>query len=64
MTAGHFLLALGVSAFMLTAIQFEERDLITLFGKDYEQYRDRVGMLTPRIRRRGRAPDAGGQSPA
>jgi protein-S-isoprenylcysteine O-methyltransferase Ste14 len=51
MTAGHLLLSLGVSAFMLIAIQFEERDLITLFGKDYEDYQGRVGMLAPRLRR-------------
>jgi protein-S-isoprenylcysteine O-methyltransferase Ste14 len=52
MTAGHLLLALGVSVFMLIAIQYEERDLVSYFGKDYEDYRGRVGMLTPRFRRR------------
>src|SRR4051812_14547738 len=52
MTAGHLLLAVGVSIYMLIAIRYEERDLIGLFGKDYEDYRARVGMLTPRLRRR------------
>jgi protein-S-isoprenylcysteine O-methyltransferase Ste14 len=52
MTAGHLLLAIGVSVFMLIAIQYEERDLVGYFGKDYEDYRGRVGMLTPRFRRR------------
>ncbi len=52
MTAGHLLLAAGMSAYMLIAIRYEEHDLIGLFGKDYEDYRDRVGMLTPRFRRR------------
>ena len=56
MTAGHFLLALGVSAYMLIAIRYEERDLTDLFGDDYRRYREDVGMLTPRFRRR-RAPD-------
>jgi protein-S-isoprenylcysteine O-methyltransferase Ste14 len=41
-----------MSAYMLVAIRFEERDLIGLFGKDYEIYRRQVGMLTPRFRRR------------
>jgi protein-S-isoprenylcysteine O-methyltransferase Ste14 len=52
MTAGHLLLAVGVSIYMLIAIRYEERDLVGLFGKDYEDYRARVGMLTPRFRRR------------
>jgi len=51
MTYGHLLLALGMSAYMLIAIRYEERDLVGLFGKDYEEYRGRVGMLTPRLRR-------------
>jgi len=50
MTAGHLLLASGVSLFMLIAIQYEERDLVGYFGEDYEDYRRRVGMLTPRFR--------------
>jgi protein-S-isoprenylcysteine O-methyltransferase Ste14 len=52
MTAGHLLLAAGVSVYMLIAIRYEERDLVDYFGKDYEDYRERVGMLTPRFRRR------------
>ena len=52
MTAGHLLLAVGMSIYMLIAIRYEEHDLIGLFGKDYERYREEVGMLTPRFRRR------------
>jgi protein-S-isoprenylcysteine O-methyltransferase Ste14 len=52
MTAGHLLLAAGMSAYMLIAIRYEEHDMIGLFGKDYENYREEVGMLTPRFRRR------------
>lgn len=52
MTAGHLLLAAGISVYILTAIRFEEHDLVSLFGKDYELYREKVGMLTPRFRRR------------
>lgn len=52
MTAGHLLLAAGMSTYMLIAIRYEERDLVAHFGSDYEVYRQRVGMLTPRLRRR------------
>ena len=52
MTMGHLLLALGMSVYMLIAIRYEERDMVRLFGRDYESYRERVGMLTPRIRRK------------
>jgi methanethiol S-methyltransferase len=51
MTAGHLLLAAGMSVYILIAIRHEERDLISLFGKDYELYREQAGMLTPRLRR-------------
>jgi protein-S-isoprenylcysteine O-methyltransferase Ste14 len=52
MTLGHLLLAAGMSAYMLIAIQFEEKDLVGLFGRDYEEYRAKVGMLAPRLGRR------------
>lgn len=51
MTVGHLALALGLSAYMLLAIRYEEKDLVELFGDDYETYRANVGMLAPRIRR-------------
>lgn len=53
MTAGHLLLAAGVSAYMLIAIRYEERDLTAVFGDDYRTYRSNVGGLVPRFRRRG-----------
>ncbi|HYJ29580.1 MAG TPA: isoprenylcysteine carboxylmethyltransferase family protein [Allosphingosinicella sp.] len=53
MSVGHLLFAVAMSAYMLIAISYEERDLIRLFGKDYEQYRTNVGKLTPRLMRRG-----------
>jgi protein-S-isoprenylcysteine O-methyltransferase Ste14 len=52
MTVGHLILAAGFSLYMLIAIRYEEHDLISLFGKDYELYREKVGMLTPRVRRK------------
>jgi len=57
MSYGHLLLAAGMSLYMLIAIRYEERDLIAWFGRDYEEYRARVGMLIPGIGRR--APPAG-----
>ncbi|MGE5722630.1 MAG: methanethiol S-methyltransferase [Sphingomonadales bacterium] len=51
MTVGHLLLAGGMSFYMLVAIRFEERDLIRVFGVQYQEYRVRVGMLMPRIGR-------------
>ena len=50
MTAGHLLFAVAMSVYILIAIRYEERDLKGLFGKDYEEYRSGVGMLTPRFR--------------
>jgi protein-S-isoprenylcysteine O-methyltransferase Ste14 len=52
MTAGHLLLAGGITVYILIAIRYEERDLVGLFGADYEAYRTRVGMLAPRVGRR------------
>lgn len=52
MTFGHLLFAGGMTAYILIAIRHEERDLVALFGADYEAYRGRVGMLAPRLRGR------------
>jgi len=52
MTAGHLLLAVGMSIYMLIAIRYEERDLTGLFGKSYTDYRASVGGLFPRFRSR------------
>jgi methanethiol S-methyltransferase len=49
MTAGHLLLAVGMTIYILIAIGHEERDLVGMFGKDYEEYRGRAGKLVPRF---------------
>jgi len=52
MSYGHLLLAVGLSIYMLIAIQYEERDLVGYFGEDYERYRREVGMLIPGVGRK------------
>ena len=49
MSQGHLLFAFATTAYILIAIQLEERDLIAQFGEQYRDYRGRVGMLTPRV---------------
>lgn len=52
MSFGHALLALGLSAYILVGVYYEERDLVGTFGADYEAYREKVGMFAPRIVKR------------
>ena len=47
MTGGHAFFAFMCTAYMLVAIQFEERDLVRAFGDTYVAYRGRVSMIIP-----------------
>jgi len=47
MSVGHLLFAAVTTAYMLVAIVLEERDLVSVFGDQYRNYRGRVPMLLP-----------------
>ena len=46
MTVSHLLFAVGTTAYVLIAIQLEERNLVESLS-DYAAYRKRVPMLVP-----------------
>ena len=48
MTLTHLVFALALTAYILVAIRYEERDLIEVHGESYRRYREQVPMLVPR----------------
>jgi protein-S-isoprenylcysteine O-methyltransferase Ste14 len=50
MTVAHLIFALMTTTYILIAIRWEERDLVTAYGAAYVDYRDRTPMLVPRFR--------------
>lgn len=52
MTAGHFLFAAGLTAYVFIGAYFEEKDLVALFGQPYQQYQHEVRMIWPWPKRR------------
>jgi protein-S-isoprenylcysteine O-methyltransferase Ste14 len=55
MTLAHLVFALATTAYILLAIQFEERDLVREYGDTYEKYQRSVPMLVPSLRKREEA---------
>jgi protein-S-isoprenylcysteine O-methyltransferase Ste14 len=47
MTVAHLVFALATTAYILIAIQLEERDLVHFYGAKYRDYREKVFMLVP-----------------
>jgi protein-S-isoprenylcysteine O-methyltransferase Ste14 len=56
MTVAHLVFALATTAYILIAIQLEERDLVAAFGEAYVEYRRNTPMLIPRLSRRRETP--------
>ncbi len=52
MTTGHLVFAITTTAYILLAIHYEEKDLATVHGEPYRNYRERVSMIIPFLDRR------------
>jgi protein-S-isoprenylcysteine O-methyltransferase Ste14 len=52
MTVGRLVFAIATTAYILIAIRLEERDIVSIHGTAYEEYRKQVSMLLPIPKRR------------
>ena len=50
MTVGRLVFALGMTAYILIGLRFEERDLLRRFGARYRTYQAKTPMLIPGLR--------------
>lgn len=49
MSAGHLLLAIGMTVYIMVGISHEERDLVDVFGEEYVAYSRSVGAFIPGV---------------
>lgn len=54
MTAAHLLFAVGTLGYVLIGIFLEEKDLVSMYGSEYEEYKSQVSMLVPMPPKRGK----------
>jgi len=52
MTVGHLVFAIATTAYILIALQLEERDLTNIHGESYREYKRDVSMLVPLLKKR------------
>ena len=55
LTLGHALFASAMTAYILIAIRYEERDLAAALGEPYRRWRAATPMFVPRVQGRDRA---------
>jgi protein-S-isoprenylcysteine O-methyltransferase Ste14 len=49
MTVGRLVFAIGMTAYIMVGMRFEERDLVHFLGEDYRRYSERVPRLIPSL---------------
>ena len=47
MTMSHLMLSVAMTLYVFVGLYFEEKDLVTMLGPDYEDYQRRVRMIVP-----------------